>query len=92
MILWSLWVIGEGDGNVYSVIEMVDYIVIDWIRVVNFLVMMRVGIVFEFFILRVNSLESGVLYIVRVEGKFDEVIFVLKFLLIFFNFCFRLIW
>lgn len=77
MILWSLWVIGEGDGNVYSVIEMVDYIVIDWIRVVNFLVMMRVGIVFEFFILRVNSLESGVLYIVRVEGKFDEVVFLL---------------
>lgn len=78
MILWSLWVIGEGDGNVYSVIEMVDYIVIDWIRVVNFLVMMRVGIVFEFFILRVNSLESGVLYIVRVEGKFDEVVFLLN--------------
>lgn len=79
MILWSLWVIGEGygDENVYSVIEMVDYIVIDWIRVVNFLVMMRVGIVFEFFILRVNSLESGVLYIARVEGNFDKVVFLL---------------
>lgn len=67
-----MWVTGEGDGNAHSAIEMADHTVTDWTRVANLLAMTRAGIASEFLILRANSLESGVSYTARVEGKSDE--------------------